>query len=275
MSWRTLIVGCGYLGGRVAELWRAAGHTVFALTRGRAVELRARGLHPVVGELAILPDLAALAPLDVVLFAVAPDRRAGQTPADIWPGGLANLLAALPGRPRVLFVSSTSVYGQTDGSWVTEESPAEPIEESGRLIRQAEQLLETWPGAALLRFAGIYGPQRLLRETQLRAGEPLVTDPTKWLNLIHVDDGARVIEHVAQANWSGVINVCDGVPVTRGDYYRTSAKLLGAPEPKFVPSPPSGPEANRRLRRGRLAELPLLYPSYAEGLAASIASAHS
>src|SRR5205823_868134 len=135
-------------------------------------------------------------------------------------GGLANVLAELPPPGQFLYVSSTGVYGQTGGEEVDEESPAEPIEESGRVVREAERtLLRQRPDAAILRFAGIYGPGRLIRHQALLAGEPLTGDPGKWLNLIHVEDGVRAIDHVLRARWSGVVNVCDGRPVTRRDFF--------------------------------------------------------
>src|SRR5207247_1991336 len=107
---------------------------------------------------------------------------------------LANVLAQLPPPKRFIYVSSSSVYGQTNGGWVDETSPTEPNEESGRIVLEAENLLRAkLPNAIFLRFAGIYGPGRLLRRQTIERGDPIVGDADKWLNLIHVDDGARVI----------------------------------------------------------------------------------
>src|SRR5947209_6480594 len=80
-----LIIGCGYLGKRVAALWRRRGHHVRALTRGRAEELCGLGIEPVVGDVRELLDVLALEPADTVLYAVAPDRRAGSATAEeVW-----------------------------------------------------------------------------------------------------------------------------------------------------------------------------------------------
>mgnify|MGYP002400673341 CR=1 FL=1 len=83
---------------------------------------------------------------------------------DVYVNGLGNVLAALPPCDRFLYVSSTSVYGQADGSVVDETSPTEPLGDSGRTVLEAERLLQALlPSAIGLRFAGIYGPGRLLR----------------------------------------------------------------------------------------------------------------
>ncbi len=275
-----LIVGCGYLGRRVAALWRARGHTVFALTRGRADELRALGVEPVVGDVCAV---TALPVAETVLYAVAPDRSGGGTPEDVWLNGLGNVTSAMRNWPlpgRLIFVGSTGVYGQSGGEDVDETAPTEPQDESGRVLLRAEERLrgESSFETVVLRFAGIYGPGRLIRSQALLAGEPIAADPEKWLNLIHVEDGAAaVLAAEARARPGGVYNVSDDRPVRRRDFYVYLAELLGAPEPRFVPPPPGAAPrhdradrrvSNRRMR-GELGVVPR-YPSYEEGLRASL-----
>jgi nucleoside-diphosphate-sugar epimerase len=269
-----LIIGCGYLGRRVAALWRAQGHSVRALTRNRPDELRALGIKPVVGDVRKLAELPKLAPAESVLYAVAPDRREGGATAEaVWVEGLANLTRAMqnwPGPARLLFISSTGVYGQTDGEEVDETAPTCPADESGRVLERAERSLL---GAIVLRFAGIYGPGRLLRRQALLNGEPIPTDADGWLNLIHVEDGAAaVVAADERGQPGGTYNVADGRPVRRRDFYARLAELLGAAPPCFVP--PTLPErVNRRISNRRMtAELgmALRYPSYEEGLRASV-----
>ena len=270
-----LVIGCGYLGRRVADAWRDSGRAVYALTRGRADELRAAGLRPVTGDVtdpASLAGLRDLPPIGTVLYAVGTDRRAGHTMRQVYVEGLRNVLAAVPTVERWVHVSSTGVYGQADGSLVTEASPTEPREESGRVVLGAEQtLLGAKPGATILRFAGIYGPGRWLRKAALLAGEPYTADADKWLNLIHVADGVAAVL-AAESHPTGTYNIADDEPVRRRDFYTESAQLLGAPEAKFVPPASPAPEANRRvsnaLARAVLHFVPR-YPSYREGLAAS------
>lgn len=275
-----LVVGCGYLGGRVAAAWRAAGRGVFALTRDRAAELTQAGLTPVVGDVtdpASLERLRELPPLCTLLYAVGFDRRAGRPMRDVYVGGLANVLAALPPVRRVIYVSSTGVYGQTGGEWVTEDSPTVPLEESGRVVLAAEDTLRrARPDAMVLRFAGIYGPDRLLRGAAVRAGEPYIGDADKFLNLIHVADGVRaVLAAEANARPGSTFNIADGTPVTRCDFYTTLAELLHAPPAAFRPAEVVAVEANRRIDASRArAELGFVpvYPTWREGLAEAVGS---
>ena len=193
---------------------------------------------------------------------------------EVYVAGLANVLDTLPPCDRFIYVSSTSVYGQTDGTWVNEDSATEPLEESGKVVRDAEQLLRSRrPDAIVLRFAGIYGPNRLLRQRHLLAGEPLVGDVEKWLNLVHVDDGEDAVLLAESHGVPGeTYNVADDAPVTRREFYTHLAELLGVSEAKFNhrPEPDS---ANRRvsnrLARERL-RWSLRFPSYREGLPAAV-----
>ena len=277
-----LIVGCGYLGRRVVPLWRAEGHRVFATTRSdaHAEELRRLGAEPVRCDVLDPATLRGLPAADAVAYCVGFDRAAGASLRDVYVTGLGNVLAALPAPGRFVHVSSTGVYGQCDGEDVDEGAATDPPEESGRVVLEAEQLLRgRLPGAVVLRFSGIYGPGRLLRGQAVRDGEPIVGDPDRWLNLIHVADGAAAVVAAAErARPGAVYNVSDDRPVRRRDFYRLLARLLGGPEPRFVPPPPGSPlpaheRANRRILNRRLrADLgvALRYPSYEEGLPASV-----
>jgi nucleoside-diphosphate-sugar epimerase len=131
-----------------------------------------------------------------------------------------------------------------------------------------------------MRFAAIYGPGRLLRHSAVAAGEPIVGDPDKWLNLIHVEDGAHAILAAgARANPAGIYNICDGSPVRRRDFYTRMAEMLNAPPPRFVLPPadarlPAHEAANRRVNNRRMREQLLAevrHPNYELGLAAVIA----
>ncbi|MEX0702837.1 MAG: NAD-dependent epimerase/dehydratase family protein [Planctomycetales bacterium] len=281
-----LVIGCGYLGGRVARLWRAAGDGVAALTRSaeNARSFAAEGIEPIVGDIARPETLASLPDADAVLYAVPPDRAADAAPRDLPLKGLANVLDRLAGRAaRLVFVSSVSVYGQHAGEWVAEDSPTEPVRENGRLCLAAERLVRErfadrdGGGAIVLRLAGIYGPGRLLRRVEeIRSAAPIAGDAEGWLNLVHVDDAAAaVVAAEARAPAGSTWLVCDDRPVRRREYYAQLAALLGAPPPEFAGEPSSRTGglnkrcSNRRLR----AELgvALRYPTIAEGLAHAIA----
>jgi nucleoside-diphosphate-sugar epimerase len=192
----------------------------------------------------------------------------------VYVEGLGHVLDTLPECDRFIYVSSTGVYGQTDGGFVDERSPTEPLEESGKVVLEAERLLRSRrPDAIILRFAGLYGPGRLLRKQPILNGEPLVGDADRWLNLIHVEDGADAVLAAESRGEPGVtLNIADDSPVTRRDFYTLLAEFLGAPHAKFDHRPEPG-TANRRITnqaaRERLGWNPR-FPSYREGLAASL-----
>lgn len=282
-----LIFGCGYLGQRVAVLWKAAGERVHVVTRSseRAREFDAAGYFPVVADIADPASLKNLPPADSVLFAVGFDRTAGRSMHEVYVDGLRNVLDALPGHVgRLIYISSTGVYGQTDGDWVDEESPCRPEREGGRACLAAEELLKQHAHgdrAIILRLAGIYGPGRIPRRDDLVAGRPIAAAQRGFLNLIHVDDAAQIVLAAEQSTRAPrTYVVSDGQPVERGEYYAELARLLHAPAPQFTPLPADSPAASRagsdkRICTDRLrSELSftLTYPSYREGLAAIVAS---
>lgn len=282
MSRIRLIVGCGYLGGRVARLWREAGDEVWATTRtlARAEALRAEGLRPIIWDIAQPQAWPELPPADSVLFSVGHDRRSGVDMRAVLVDGLRRALDALPDAARrVVHISSTGVYGQTDGQVVNENSPTEPSRPGGRICLEAERALQSHrvaDRAVILRLAGIYGPGRVPRLDAIRAGEPLALPTEGYLNLIHVEDAARIVLLAAdQARSPRTFLVSDGHPVNRRTYYKEVARRLGAPAPTFAPAGESPAaaraESSKRLDiRRLLTELPLTlrYPNYRHGLKA-------
>jgi nucleoside-diphosphate-sugar epimerase len=267
-----LIVGCGYLGRRVAARWVAAGMRVAALTRRNAAALAALGVDPIPGDILDPETLRSIPRARTVLYAIGTDRTSGKTMREVYVDGLRHVLGTLPPPDRFVYVSSTGLYGQTGGEWVDETSPTDPVEESGRVVRDAEGLLRAeLPGAIVLRFAGIYGPDRLLRRQAVLAGEPLVGDAEKWLNLIHVEDGADAVLAAADRGVPGeTYNVADDEPVSRRAFYTRLAVVLGAPPARFEPKPEPG-AANRQVSNRKLRaalDWQPRFPSYREGLAA-------
>ncbi|HLJ11274.1 MAG TPA: NAD-dependent epimerase/dehydratase family protein [Planctomycetaceae bacterium] len=241
MRKRRLIVGCGYLGRRVAKRWIAHGDWVAALTRSpeHARELRAVGIEPIVGDVTAPATLEALPEADSLLFAVGLDRTAGKSQREVYVGGLENVLRRAAGRfGRILYVSSTSVYGQNEGQWVDETSPCDPTSENGKVCRDAELLLHREvPEANILRLAGLYGPGRLVARVEaLRQGNLVVEgNPEAWLNLIHVDDAATAVVACEKRGAPGAAYlVSDDRPCRRREYYTLLAWLVGAPMPKFA-----------------------------------------
>jgi nucleoside-diphosphate-sugar epimerase len=280
---QALIIGCGYLGRRIADRWIERGDRVAALTRSfvRASEWKDHGLDAVVGDVLAPETLKALPAADVLLYAVGFDRAAGVDKRSVYVNGLRNVLAATAARiPRVVYISSSSVYGQSQGEWIDEASPAEPQSEGGRICLEAEHVLteaaaQSDTTACILRLTGIYGPDRILaRAAALRQGTPLAGRADAWLNLIHVDDAASAAMAAADhPNPDPLYLVTDDRPVTRQEYFSRLAERIGAPLPSFDPSqqPRHGAGLNKRCHNARMKGslgVSLQYPTFDEGLRA-------
>jgi nucleoside-diphosphate-sugar epimerase len=298
-----IIFGCGYLGLRVARLWRDAGRSVIAVTRSKArigefasellgsAQADVTDVESLEAEIGPLEKLSKFGlTIDSALYAVGYDRTSGADIHTVYAKGLENVLAVLPPSVRqVIYISTTGVYGSASGEWVDEATPPDPRREGGKASLAAEEALRRHPlgrRSAILRLAGIYGPGRVPYLDKLRAAEPLPVPTAGWLNLIHVDDAARIV--VATDAWlksrdaddgPHVFCVSDGSPVRRADYYAEVARLIGAPAPTFGAPPKDSPaaaraSADRRVSNQKLMRtlgLELQFPSYREGLAATLA----
>jgi nucleoside-diphosphate-sugar epimerase len=294
MSSQNLIVGAGYLGVRVANIWARAGVRVVATTRSSWLE-PINGLNTVNCDVTSAKSWAGLVAvvgeIRSVVYAVGYDRTAGPDIHAVYATGLQNVLAALPSSvSRVIYISTTGVYGSAGGEWVDELTPPDPQRDGGRASLAAEQVLAAHAlgrRSAILRLAGLYGPGRVPHLDKLRAGEPIPAPAQGWLNLIHVDDAARIV--VAADAWLASLSddeltaqpgphifcVSDGHPVTRSHYYSEVARVLGAPPPKFVEPPPDSPAASRaaasrRVRNAKMRAtlgITLDYPTHCDGLA--------
>jgi nucleoside-diphosphate-sugar epimerase len=292
LSATRLIFGCGYLGLRAGSLWRDSGDEVIAATRSeeRARELRTKhGFRTLVVDVLNPTSLADLPRADALLFAVGYDRKSGESIQDVYAGGLVNVLTALPTSvTRAIYISTTGVYGTAGGGWVDEETPPDPQRDGGKASLAAEEILRAHPlgkRSAILRLAGIYGPGRVPYLDKLKTGEPIAAPSAGWLNLIHVDDAARIV--VGVDRWLAereahdgphVFCVSDGSPAVRGEYYAEAARQIGAPPPQFTAPQADSPAAaragaDRRVSNAKLrarmteAGIALQYPSYREGLA--------
>ncbi|HET6882418.1 MAG TPA: SDR family oxidoreductase [Pirellulales bacterium] len=284
---KRLIFGCGYLGQRVARRWLATGDVVYAVTRNaeRAAGWRGEGLRAIVADVTDSATITGLPEVDTVLYAVAHDARSGKTHAETHVVGLGNVLASLTsGFRRLIYISSTGVYGNCQGEWVDEDTPCQPLREAGKACLAAEEMLfahASGPRAVVLRLAGLYGPGRIPRRDVLLAGEAIDAPQDGFLNLIHVDDAAQAV--LAAASVDGALPrrylVSDGSPVVRRHYYAELARLVGAPPPQFRSPERQTPAAlraaaDKRISNARmLAELKinLRFPSFREGLRAIVA----
>ena len=253
---RVLIVGCGYVGLPLgAELVRL-GHEVFGLRRNPAAEneLKAVGIQPLSGDVTKPETLAKLPrQFDWVVNCVAAGGGA-ENYRQIYLEGNRNLVSWLADSPpqKFVFTSSTSVYGQDDGSVVTENSPAEPAEETSKVLVETEKLLQAAAAqrrfpAVILRVAGIYGPGRGHWFKQFLKNEARIEgDGSRFLNMIHRDDVAGCIIAALNNGQPGEIyTAVDDEPVTQLKFFEWLASELKRPLPPRIP-----PEAEIRRKRG-------------------------
>jgi nucleoside-diphosphate-sugar epimerase len=281
-----LVVGCGYLGSRVARCWRETGEKVFVVTRSaaRAATLAAEGYRPLVADVTEPSTLGNLPVAEAVLYAVGHDRRTPHSIEQVYIDGLRNVLAALPVlHGRFIYISSTGVYGDSDGARVDETTPCRPTRPGGQACLDAERALLSQPLAdrsVILRLAGVYGPGRIPRFAALKAGEPIAAPRDGYLNLIHVDDAVEAVLAACSRpmNLPRTYLVADGNPVRRHEYYAELSRLAGGPAPRFVEPPVDAPAAQRASAAKRIDNTRMLtelaislrYPSYREGLAAVV-----
>ena len=271
------------MGFRVAKRWQQQGHTVIAMTRKseRLAWFSDQGITGIVGDVT-QPQTLNLPEADIVLIAVGMDRSMYSDVEAVYVGGLRNVLDNLPQPKHLIYVSSTGVYGDFDGQWVDESSTTQPLRPGGKACLKAEQLIRESDLAnrsTLLRFAGIYGADRVPTKERIKAGEWKKLSSAGFLNLIHVDDGAKIIDRIAQTEPAGeTYLVSDGNPVLRRDYYSYIAECLGAekvPQSETSVDPKVGRSgSSKRISNKKLVEqfqVEFDYPDYRAGLKQAMA----
>lgn len=255
-----LIIGVGYLGTRVTKLWTAAGAKVFGTSRSRDRfdELRQLGVEPVLWDVNNGGD--SLPSVDVALYCVGFIPSSGRSRREVYVEGLQNTLANLPRPGRLIYISSTGVFGDHYGDWVDETTKPNPMDEGGAACLAAEDALwdftkrEGWE-AVVLRLAGIYGPERLINARRIQSGQAIAGDPDGYLNLIHVEDAALIVNAATTRALPGeTYLVADGNPLTRREFYTRLAESLGAPPPTFDLASPARSRGNRRIANRKLLE---------------------
>jgi nucleoside-diphosphate-sugar epimerase len=235
-----VIVGCGDMGRRVALAYLAEGVAVTALVRSpeKGRELEALGIRAVVADLDDPDSLAGFPTAKTILFYFAPPPGGGHLDPRV-----KNFCEAIPPGTepsRVVYMSTSGVYGDCGDEIVTEETPAVPQTARGKRRLHAEALFREWGGernvpVIILRVTGIYGPGRL-PVSQLTIGQPVLEEGIANLtNRIHSDDLVQVCRAAALRGETGdIYNVSDGHPSTMTDYFNAAADVLGLPRPRQV-----------------------------------------
>jgi nucleoside-diphosphate-sugar epimerase len=288
-----LIIGCGDIGLRVARQLRGRVH-LLALTSSppRVPELRAAGIRPLQGNLDSPASLARLAGLATRVVHLAPPPGEGDPRwwRDARTAALVRALQRRSAPASLVYASTSGVYGDCGGAWVSESTPPSPRTPRAQRRADAEKAVRHAGRVApmrtsILRIPGIYAPDREggTPRQRLSKGTPvLAAQDDVYTNHIHADDLARA---VAAALWRGkpqrIYNVSDDTQLKMGDYFDLAADLYGMPRPPRVPRSTAQDQLplvllsfmseSRRLRNDRMKDelrIVLRHPTVAQGLAA-------
>ncbi len=286
---RILIAGCGYVGEAAAQLFHDAGWEVEGWTASAESAAKLSGkAYPVAAVDIAERDqvFARVKELHSVIHCASTRGGGVDLYERVYRQGARNLLEAFAGS-TIVFASSTSVYAQKDGEWVTEESEAEPQHETGKILRETENLLLA-RGGIVARFAGIYGPGRSALLKRFLDGDATI-DPEndRFVNQVHRDDIAAALLLLLDRNVvSGQIyNVVDDEPIRQSECYRWLAGRLNRPAPPLATpvrlrriasagstSEPKRGRSNKRVSNAKLRRLGWVprYPSFVEAMEKSV-----
>ena len=270
--YRILIAGCGDIGAALGTRLLADGHAVWGLRRSAAA--LPAGMHALRMD---LTNPAALDELpegfDAVFYIVTPDAYDDAAYASAFVRGTENLLRALSSRGawpgRLIFVSSTSVYGQSQGEWVDETSATDPRSFAGKRLLQGEEAVLGGPVAGtVVRFGGIYGRGEGRLVSRVRDRSPCQEAPPLYTNRIHRDDCVSVLHHLLHLDSPQQIYLgVDSEPAPQCAVMDwISAELGLPPQPRTAVADNRG-KGGKRCRNARLlaSGYRFLYPCYRDG----------
>jgi nucleoside-diphosphate-sugar epimerase len=283
------IIGAGDVGSRVARLAAERQLKVYALSRGNKFPHDTE-IPGVVSRFCDLDETESIASLNLkgaALLYSAPPPGGGIADTRVM-----NLITALPSGcepAKIVYISTTGVYGDCSGELVTEEKPVNPANHTAKRRCDAERRFRKWGGekgipVVILRVAGIYGSGRIPMQRILDR-EPLLNEQSAgYTNRIHADDLAAVCLAALEKGEDGeIFNVCDGEISKMTDYFNTITDLMGLPrlpqlpldEARKLMSPLmfSYMTDSRKISNKKMLEklgIKLKYPTLLEGLKVSI-----
>lgn len=255
------VIGCGYIGAQLARSLAADGHDVLGTTRTpeRLVELRQLGITAETLDVADQDRMKSLlAGRQVVYLTVAAGRRDANYER-VYLAAARNLASAAgsTGIARIVYTSSTSVYGQDNGEWVTEDSPTAPDSENGRILSRTERTLLDLSlpnGVTIVRLAGIYGPRRELERFAAAAAGSTRDDGDAWVNLVHRDDVVDALVRLLPLTHHGVVNLANDQPTIRRELYDRLIESAGLSPITWIGQSASA-GSGKRVSNQRIKEL--------------------
>ena len=275
---RILIAGCGYVGQVTADFFHAAGWDVEGWTASEksAAALSAKP-YPICEANISNRDRVAKRPgtFDVVIHCASSQGGGVESYRQIYLNGTHNLLDRFV-EAKMLFTSSTSVYAQRDGSWVTEESETKPARETGRVLLETEKVMLD-RGGTVARLSGIYGPGRSALLSKFLANTAIIElENDRFVNQAHRDDIASALFLLVSREWQEpqIYNVVDNQPMLQSDCYRWLAQRLNRPLPpvRELTEQRKRGDTNKRVSNAKLRSLgwTLQYPTFADAMEKSI-----
>jgi nucleoside-diphosphate-sugar epimerase len=285
---RVTILGCGYVGLELARQL-APRHEVVGVRRSNLDAVEATGAEAVTADVTDPDALDAVPDLDALVFAASSGGRGADAAREVFVEGLETAIDHFAARAdppdRLVYTSSTGVYGDHDGDWVDEETPLDPTTDKTRVLAEAERVAreeapERGIEGTVARFAGLYGPDRYRLERYL---EGPVTEG--YLNMVHRDDAAGAVRFLLEEGIDGeVVLVVDDEPVHKWAFADWLADECSVPRPskRTKQARLSGGDlsaaARRRILTSKRCSNELLrslgyefeYPAYREGYRAAV-----
>jgi nucleoside-diphosphate-sugar epimerase len=272
------IAGCGFIGLPLARTFATAGWRTCAIT---ASELAASNLQNETFRVNAmdltdrtsfrrLPQLS----FDIVVHCASSRRGDSAAYEAVYLHGTENLLDHFqPG--NFVLAGSTSVYAQTDGSWVNEQSPAVPSRETAKILRKTEDLVLA-SGGLVTRLAGLYGPGRCVPLQKLLSGEAVIEgEGERVMNMLNQFDAVSALRFLVESDERGIFNVVDNEPVRQRDWFLWVCEQTGKPLPPYASRDLTRKRGwtSKRVSNQKLRSLGWnpRYPTFREGIGAILA----
>ncbi|QSG03751.1 SDR family oxidoreductase [Natranaeroarchaeum sulfidigenes] len=288
---RVGILGCGYVGIELGRQLSASGHEAVGVRRSdEGIEaIEAAGVDAVQADITDADELSVVPDVDAIVFAASSGGRGAAAARQIYVDGLHRAIESFGTREnppdRLIYTSSTGVYGDHGGDWVDETTPLDPTTEKTRVLAEAERIAtevaaEYGIDGTVARYAGLYGPERYRLNRYI---EGPVTEG--YLNMVHREDAAGAVAHILRTRPAAdTFVVVDDEPVSKWEFADWLAAECGRDEPpkrtkaERLDDPGLSEAARRRILTSKRCSNELLrssgyefaYPTYREGYRAAI-----